>query len=52
MAKSSIGTMEIVKHDAKKSLASILEVEELHFNKVNDNLFVGNQRGLDLASLT
>ncbi|KAG0123546.1 hypothetical protein HOY82DRAFT_619120 [Tuber indicum] len=39
-------------HDAKKSLTDALEVEELHVNKVNDNLFVGNQRRLDLASLS
>jgi len=51
MAKASIGTMESLKHDAKQSLANALQVEELHVNKVNDNLFVGNQRGLDLASL-
>ncbi|KAG0132717.1 hypothetical protein HOY82DRAFT_483538 [Tuber indicum] len=51
MAKSSIGTVESLKHDAKKSLANALEAEELHINEVQDNLFVGNQRGLDLASL-
>ena len=50
MAKS-IGTMESLKDDAKKTLANALKVEELHVNKVNDNLFVGNQRGLDFASL-
>ncbi|KAG0636528.1 hypothetical protein HOY80DRAFT_891228 [Tuber brumale] len=52
MAKSAIGTVESLKHDAKKSLANALEAEELHVNKVNDNLFVGNQRGPDLASLS
>ncbi|PUU73404.1 peptidase family M49-domain-containing protein [Tuber borchii] len=51
MAKSSIGTMESLKHDAKQSLANALKVEELHVKKVNDSVFVGNQRGLDIAGL-
>ncbi|PUU73953.1 hypothetical protein B9Z19DRAFT_1134096 [Tuber borchii] len=51
MAKSPIRTLKTIKKDTKRCLTKALKGDKLLVNTVNDNLFVGNQRGLDIASL-
>ncbi|RPA88926.1 hypothetical protein L873DRAFT_1784662 [Choiromyces venosus 120613-1] len=52
VARSPIGTVGSLVHDARKTLTDAVKVDKLHVKKVKKEMLVGNSRRLDLANLS